>query len=534
MSNERIGMHRLQELVRLHRLGTGAREAARLLGMSPNTERTYRQVLAQAGLLDGGAMELPELAVLRAAAEAALPPAEVPAHEVSTVATWADKLGEMMDRGLGPRAIYDRLRMEQPEKFKGSYPAVKRLCRAIKRARGVSPADVAIPVDTAAGEVAQVDFVYVGKLYDPELHVMRKAWCFLMVLGFSRHMAAYVVFDQKITTWLGLHVQAFTELGGVVETVVPDNLKSAVIRAAFTVDGAELNRSYRELARHYGFKVDPTPPRAPRKKGKVESAAKYAGNNFFRGREETDVTEVQAGLQRWVREVAGMRTHGTTGRQPLIEFEQVERAALRPLPTTPFDLVAWRKPTVHPDCCISVEGGLYSVPWTYVGQKLWTRVTRTSVVVYNAMDERVATHSRCRRSVRDEHLPEHRRDLRHRSRAYWEERADALGSDVGRFIREVFTSDDVLSQLRVVQAMVTCLETYPRARANAACARASHFANFTYGGLKNILRKALDLQPLPTTTTKAPPAEAGAAKPTFARDLTELWAHHKEDSHGYH
>lgn len=53
-----ITMHRLQDLVRLHRLGTGAREVARLLGMSPNTERDYRLALGEAGLLEGGAPAL--------------------------------------------------------------------------------------------------------------------------------------------------------------------------------------------------------------------------------------------------------------------------------------------------------------------------------------------------------------------------------------------------------------------------------------------------------------------------------------------
>ena len=53
MSAQRIVKHRLQELVRLHRLGTGAREVARLLGMSPNTEREHRQALTKLDLLEG-------------------------------------------------------------------------------------------------------------------------------------------------------------------------------------------------------------------------------------------------------------------------------------------------------------------------------------------------------------------------------------------------------------------------------------------------------------------------------------------------
>ena len=71
--------------------------------------------------------------------------------------------------------------------------------------------------------------------------------------------------------WPWLHVEAFHFFGGVVASVVPDNLKAAVIRAAFGVDDSPaLNRSYIELARHYGFRVDPAPPRAPKKKGKVK------------------------------------------------------------------------------------------------------------------------------------------------------------------------------------------------------------------------------------------------------------------------
>ena len=136
-------------------------------------------------------------------------------------------------KGLGPRAIFDRLRLDHLE-FAGSHSAVKRMCRAIQRSRGVQPQDVAIPVETAPGEIAQVDFGYVGKLFDPSTMTLRKAWCFVMVLAYSRHMFVRVVFDQRIETWLQLHVHAFAELGGVVETVVPDNLKQAPLPSTST------------------------------------------------------------------------------------------------------------------------------------------------------------------------------------------------------------------------------------------------------------------------------------------------------------
>jgi transposase len=69
MSKRRVDMDRLQELVRLHRMGTGAREVARMLRMSPNTEREYRQALEKEGLLDGPAEDIAALEVLKAAVE---------------------------------------------------------------------------------------------------------------------------------------------------------------------------------------------------------------------------------------------------------------------------------------------------------------------------------------------------------------------------------------------------------------------------------------------------------------------------------
>ena len=160
-------MHRLEELVRLHRLGTPVREVSRLLRMSPRTERRYREALEAAGLLLGRPDELPGVTELKAAVLAARPSASLPAQQVSKIEAWRPTIERLQEKGLRPRAIYDRLRLEDAS-FPGTYPQVKRLWRAVRLARGVQPEDVAIPVETAPGQVAQVDFGSVGKLWDPE------------------------------------------------------------------------------------------------------------------------------------------------------------------------------------------------------------------------------------------------------------------------------------------------------------------------------------------------------------------------------
>lgn len=536
MSNGRTDMHRLQELVRLHRMMKNqCREVARLLTMSPNTERRYRLALEEANLLYGDPTEIPDLEILKAAIEKHCPLKEPP-QETSTIQIWAEEVEDLINKGLTPRAIYDRLRQQaagegqEGSRFTGSYWAVKRLYKRIRRAKGIQAKDVAIPVETGPGEIAQVDFGYVGYLYDQDQQKMRRAWVFVMVLGFSRHMVVRIVFDQKIETWLNVHIEALQELGGVVKTVVPDNLKAAVIRAAFGVDGpTALNRSYRELARHYGFKIDPAPPYQAKKKGKVESGVKYAKNNFFKGRDGEEVNQVRQDLVRWVSEVAGMRNHGTTGKQPIEVFHQEEKSQLLSLPRVPFEQVVWKEALVHQDTHVMFEGRIYSVPWRWVGQQVWIRATPTTVVIY-ANDERVATHDRHgpgTRSTIEEHLPEYRRDLRHRSPEYWEQRASAMGENVGQFIRDVFASDPVYSQLRKVQAIVMLLERYPQERAQAACRRAQFYGNQSYLSMKTMLVRGLDREPLPLVQGTATTLE----QPRFARSLNEILERHWEGNH---
>jgi len=168
-------MVRLPELVRLHRMGSGAREVARLLGISPNTERQYREALDAAGLLAGPVDDLPGLDVLRAAIDERVP-RKLPPQQVSSLDAWTEQVKELVEKGLGPRAIYDRLRLNDPAfaEAKTSLSSMKRLCRRLRAAAGVHPEDVAIPVETRAGEVAQVDFGYVGYLIDPQTGKLRK------------------------------------------------------------------------------------------------------------------------------------------------------------------------------------------------------------------------------------------------------------------------------------------------------------------------------------------------------------------------
>lgn len=517
MTASQIDMHRLQEAVRLHRLENSRRSIAGSLKMGRATLRRYFSALEAAGLLDGDPSDLPDLAELRAAATAGVPRKPAPQAR-SSVATWAAEIQRLYSGGAGPTAIHDYLRLHASG-YTGTVSAMKRFCRQLAKTEGPKATDVAIPVVTLPGDVAQVDFCYGGKRYDSVSKVMRKTWIFIMTLGHSRSTYAEFVFDQKVETWIRIHINAFEYFGGVPRVVVPDNLKAAVIRNAFGgKEDAVLNRSYRELARAYGFQIDPTPVRSPEKKGKVERDAQYIEMNFLSTLPEVDVSEAQRLLLIWLREVAGRRCHGTTKRAPLDVFEAEEKPALRALPSTRWRPVIWKRVTVHRDSHVQVAGALYSAPWKYLHTSIWARCTDNEVSLV-AKDEVLYRHRRGTPGTRttvDSHLPEGRRDLRERSRGAWEARAAAMGDEVSTLVAAIFGSDDVLLNLRRVQQVVTLLERYPASRAKRAALRALHFETLEYRSLKGILTKGLDFQPLDCEQT----ARAWSTGSRFARQPT--------------
>jgi hypothetical protein len=186
-----------------------------------------------------------------------------------------------------------------------------------------------------------------------------------------------------------------------------------------------------------------------------------------------------------------------------------------------WERVWWREPTLHRDCCGLVEMARYSAPWRLVGKKLLARVTAHSVELYWE-DTRVATHVRQPaggKSIKLQHLPPERGEYRERERDYWVERAATLGDDVRAYVEEVFASDEVLAQLTKVQAIVRHLAGFPPERANAACRRAFYYGSYSYAAIKNILRKGLDLEPLPQVVV---PDSGALEKPRFARNVQEL------------
>jgi len=504
---ERMHMNHLRELIHRLRAGESERRIAQDMRISRPTVHKYHLLAEREGYLAEG-RTLPDDATLAAV----LGPGPQPPKIISSLEPYRDTIQKLLKQEVEMTAIWQRLKDNYG--YHGSYSAVRRFASQLER----EYPEAYVRVHTTAGEEMQVDFGSVGQLYDPASGRIRSAYAFVATLCFSRHQYAELVFDQKTATWIGLHRRAFEFFGGVVQRVVPDNLKAAVQKAL--IYDPLLGEAYRQMAMHYGFLISPTRPATPQHKGKVENGVHYVQRNFIAGQEFADIHFANQRLRVWVMETAGTRLHGTTHQQPLRMFHELEQSALLPLPAEPFELCEIRSAKVHPDCHVVFKGSFYSVPYTYVGQKVDIFVRERTVEIYQGQ-KLITTHLRCLEpgqwQTRLEHYPPHKAAYLERTPAFCRQNAKRIGPATSQVV-ETLLSDRPLDRLRSVQAILRLEESVGCQRLENACARSIYYGDTNYRRIKAILNAALDREPLPDT-----PSVLSSQSHVFARPGDEFF-----------
>lgn len=502
----------ISEIIRLLRAGESERTVARIMGYNRRTVVRYRAWADEQGLLRG---ELPAAAELQRLLGATLP-SPLPPQQTSTVGVYDEEISRMRERGMEIAAI--RSRLEERHGGSISYSAVWRLVRHLEPK---TPEPV-VRIEVPPGSEGQVDFGYAGLTIDPRTGAERKTWVFVLVLSWSRHLYAELVFDQRVDTWLLCHAHAFAAFGGAPARIVPDNLKAAIVRASFGGDPV-VQRAYRECAEHYGFLIDPTRPRTPEHKGKVEQGGvHYVTRQFLAGRDPEPIDDLNARLHRWSTETAGQRIHGTTKEQPLERFRRLEQATLLPLPRTPYDPATWKQLRVYRDCYVSFQGSYYSVPHRLVGEQVWLRAGARTVQVFTGEHALIATHDRAtkpgERQTHLDHLPHEKVAGLVLSRESVLLQAEVIGAATHAIVQDLVDHRPE-DRLRSAGRVVRLAETYGRERLERSCQRARYFGETDYPAIKCILEAGLDAVALTETEPAIEPARYA-----FTRQVTDFVA----------
>lgn len=479
-------MNVYREIIYRIRAGESERRIARDIGISRPTIHKYKQKAELEGYLEKE-RELPG----REELADSLGPAPHPPKIPSTLENYREIVQKYLDQGLQMTVIYQRMRENYG--YEGSYSSVRRFVHRMRP----EEKEAYVRVNSEPGEEMQVDFGSIGQIYDPKTGKMRNGYVFVATLGYSRHQYAEIVFDQKTSSWIRLHQQAFSFFGGVPHRVVLDNLKAAVVKAL--VLDPVIGEAYRKLAQHYHFVISPNRPGTPWHKGKVENGVNYVKNNFFAGQQFVDIESANRRLNAWVMETAGVRDHGTTHQAPLKLFREVEREALQMLPAKDFDLCDIRIAKVHSDCHIVVDGSFYSVPYKLVGAKVEVHVHERVIEIY-ARHELIRTHLRADRKglwrTEMDDYPPYKAQYLLKTPQYCLKSALRIGPYTHAVVEHLL-GDRPLDRLRSVQAILALADSVGETRLEAACARAVYFGDLHYRRIKDILNTALDREPLP-------------------------------------
>lgn len=327
------------------------------------------------------------------------------------------------------------------------------------------------------GEIMEVDWA--GQkvpITDTDTGELIKVSIFVSVLPYSNYAYVEGFLSQNQENWTTAHVNAYNYFGGVTRILVPDNLKTGIIKNTF--NETIVNKTYLELAEHYGTAIIPARPRSPKDKPTVEKSVGIASTWIIaalRNQQFLSLRELNEAIQEKLIEYNNKEFQKKEGCRAS-HFEE-EKIYLLSLPERPYEPATWKTATVQYNYHITVENKNYSCPYEYIKQKVDVRITRNIVEVFY-QGTRIASHPRLYgHSAQYSTIPEHM-PANHRKYVTWNgERfkkwARNIGVNTYTVINFFLTRHKVEQQgYKSCMALLKLADKYSPQRLEEACKRA--------------------------------------------------------------
>jgi transposase len=365
-------------------------------------------------------------------------------------------------------------------------------------------------INRKPGELMEVDWAgQTAGIVDTDTGGIIDAYIFVATLPYSGYSYVEVFINQAQEAWAAAHVNAYAFFGGVTRILVPDNLKTGVIK--HTRAEIVLNRSYQELAEHYGTAIIPTRVKKPKDKAAVEGAvgvvstyilAAIRNQRFFSLRELNDVIKERLHTfnHKPFQKKDGSRA---------VMFAE-ERMSLLPLPSAPYELALWAYATVSYDYHIRADEQYYSVPFEYIRREVQVRLTRNIVEVFHE-GSRICSHIRLygkrgQYSTTNAHMPPNHQQYMKWNADRFREAAVKIGVNTTAVVDSILASYKVEEQgYKACVTLLKLAEQYTSQRLEAACAKAFFYTpRPSYKTIQTILKNGQDK---PIGETPPPPCE---------------------------
>ena len=508
MAYRELAVVEVREILRRWLAKDGYRAIATALGADRKTVRRYVQAAIELGLVrDGSGRPLDDglVAEVVSIVRPGAPPSE------------------------GPMRAHCRAHRELLEGWAKAGCQAPSLIRKLHRRTGVTVPlrtmqrfladDLDITADTGTvrvtehppGQVLEIDFMQLCTVPRDGRQVQLHA--LVCVAAFSRHTFVWPCETMKIGDVIEGLEAAWAFFGGVFPVVVVDNPKTMVIRA--NPVSPVINETFLEYSQARGFLIDAARVRRPKDKPKVERTVQYVRRDGFAGERILDVAHARRHAAAWCRDVAGMRRHGTTRRQPAVVFEEEEKALLLPPPESSYDQPTWHNIKVGRDHAVCVAHALYSVPFRLRGRSLRIRVDRESVKMWDGA-QLVKSHARVEpgtSAIDQADLPPGKAVAATRDSESLAARAEHQGEAIGEYARRILDTPLPWTKIRQVYRLLGLARRFGSDRVQTACRMSLDLDVVDVMRIERMLTRDLEgLTPAP------PPPRGQVVRMRFGRD----------------
>jgi len=505
MANKKTDMSKLRQILRLYTQGEKKLKISSLTGVSRNTLKKYLKIYLRLGLTIKDIEALSDRELDRLFGENLEPE---PCEKYKTLEAFFPAIEKQLRRrGVTRESLWEGYIAVHPDGYKLSQ-------FKYHYQQWIKQTNPVMHIEHLSGDKMFIDFA--GEkldIVDKETGEITEAEVFISVLGASQLTYVEAVLSQRKEDFITCCEHALEYYGGVPRAIVPDNLKSAVIKSS--PYEPTLNQAFENFALHYSTTILPTRSYRPKDKSLVEGAVRIAYRRIYAhldGRVFHSLEELNRAIWEALEIYNKTRfSHRPYSRREL--FEKIERKELGQLPPLPFEFKRqqYTSVAVNGHICLKEDKHYYSVPYGYIGKKVKTMYSTTHVEIF-CNYVLIACHKRDRKPYGYTTNPDHLAST-HRYLSEWNpERfikwAESIDSTVKVFITRLMDSKAHPEQAyKACQGVLGYERKVGRERLINACKRATEYENYSYHAIRSILENKYDTLTFAEITSEIPAHE---------------------------
>jgi transposase len=489
MANNPISMSKVRQILKLYTQGIGKRKIALRLGMSKNTVKDYLDLYLK---LKTPWQELSHLSdyeldkVFHPPYETVLDPRVKQLYDF-----FPEMERQLRRRGMTAALLYRKFREEHPDCFKDT--TFYRYYGMWKKR--VNPS---LHIEHKAGDKVYIDYAGATLPYvDKDTGEVKAAQVFVAVMGWSQYAYVEATPSQAVEEFIHATENALHFFQGVPLGIVPDNLKSAVIKASRYEP--LLNENFKAFADHYGTSELPTRARKPKDKALVENMVKLAYQNIYARLPDRQVLTLEELNQAIRKLLQAFNSALLTGKDCSREQQWLmEKNLLQKLPPDRYEMRTVKQATVMKNGHVYLveDQHYYSVPYELIGKKLVLQYSRSIVDIYYKY-QLVAQHRRVRSrhsyTTETTHMAPQHQFLTEWNPAFFMAKAREIDPSVEYYISQVLAKKAHPEQAyKACQGILSFASRVGRDRLIRACGRAHEIGYYNYPIIEDILKKNLD------------------------------------------